>query len=142
MAQASAGDIVRVHYTGKMADGTVFDTSREREPLEFTLDEGRVIPGFEEAVRGMEPGEEKTVEIPPEQAYGPRSDAAIIEVDRNQVPENLEPKVGQQFQLQGAGGQVFPATVTKVSDKSVTLDANHPLAGETLIFDIELVEIV
>lgn len=141
MAEASDADTVRVHYTGKTEDGTVFDSSRDREPLEFTIGEGQIIPGFEEAVKGMEPGESKTVEVPPDQAYGMRSDEAVLQVQRDQVPEEIEPEVGQQLQLQGREGNTFPAVVTEVDEESVTLDANHPLAGETLTFDIELVEV-
>lgn len=141
MAQASAGDTVKVHYTGKLEDGTVFDSSRDREPLEFTLDAGQIIPGFEEAVEGMEEGEETTVEIPPEKAYGMHQEDAVMEFPLEQLPDEIEPQVGMQLQLQSANGQAFPARVTEVGDATVVLDANHPLAGETLTFDIELVEI-
>ncbi len=141
MAQASAGDTVKVHYTGKLEDGTVFDSSREREPLEFTLESGQIIPGFEEAVEGMEEGEETTVEIPPEKAYGMRQEDAVMEFPATELPDEMEPEVGMQLQLQGANGQAFPARVVEVGDETVVLDANHPLAGETLTFDIELVEV-
>ena len=141
MAQASAGDTVKVHYTGKLEDGTVFDSSREREPLEFTVDAGQIIPGFEEAVAGMKEGEEQTVEIPPEKAYGAHQDEAVMEFPMEQFPEEVDPEVGMQLQLQGADGQAFPARVVEVGDETVVLDANHPLAGETLTFDIELVEV-
>jgi FKBP-type peptidyl-prolyl cis-trans isomerase 2 len=141
MAQAASGDTVKVHYTGKLDDGTVFDSSREREPLEFTLDEGQIIPGFEEAVEGMEEGEETTVEIPPEKAYGPHQEDAVMEFPREQLPDEIEPEVGMQLQLQGQNGQAFPARVVEVGDDTITLDANHPLAGETLTFEIELVEV-
>ncbi|MGC9320297.1 MAG: FKBP-type peptidyl-prolyl cis-trans isomerase [Armatimonadota bacterium] len=141
MAQASDGDTVKVHYTGKLEDGTVFDSSREREPIEFTIDEGEVIPGFEDAVRGMEEGETRTVEIAPEQGYGPRQENAIFEVQRDQIPDEIEPEVGMQLQVQGQDRQPFAARVAEVGDETVTLDANHPLAGETLTFDLELVEI-
>lgn len=141
MAQAASGDTVKVHYTGKLDDGTVFDSSREREPLEFTLDEGQIIPGFEEAVAGMEQGEETTVEIPPEKAYGPHQEDAVMEFPLEQLPDEMEPEVGMQLQLQGQNGQAFPARVVEVGDDTVTLDANHPLAGETLTFEIELVEV-
>lgn len=141
MAQASAGDTVKVHYTGKLEDGTIFDSSREREPLEFTLESGQIIPGFEEAVDGMEEGEETTVEIPPEKAYGMRQEDAVMEFPVTELPDEMEPEVGMQLQLQGANGQAFPARVVEVGDETVVLDANHPLAGETLTFDIELVEV-
>lgn len=141
MAQAASGDTVKVHYTGKLDDGTVFDSSREREPLEFTLDEGQIIPGFEEAVVGMEEGEETTVQIPPEKAYGPHQGEAVMEFPLEQLPDEMEPEVGMQLQLQGQNGQAFPARVVEVEDDTITLDANHPLAGETLTFEIELVEV-
>lgn len=141
MAQARSGDTVRVHYTGKLNDETVFDSSTGREPLEFTVGEGRVIPGFEEAVAGMEVGEEKTVTIPSDQAYGTRREEMVAQVGRDQFPPEIDPRVGQQLQM-NREGQTFLVTVADVSDQSVTLDANHPLAGEDLTFDLELVEIV
>ena len=142
MPEARNGDTVKVHYTGMLEDGTIFDSSREREPLEFTIDEGQLIPGFEEAVKGMTPGETKTVEIPPEKAYGPRYEDAVLQVPRDRMPEGLDPQVGDQLQVQSTSGQTFPALVTEVTDKVVTLDANHPLAGKTLTFEIELVAIL
>ncbi len=138
---ASDGDTVSVHYTGTLEDGTVFDTSREREPLEFTLGEGQLIPGFEEAVRGMRVGQVKTVAIPEEDAYGPHRDDLVTVVDRDQLPEDLELEIGQQLQAQGADGIVTVVVVTDVSETSITVDANHPLAGKDLTFEIELVEI-
>lgn len=142
MAQAKSGDTVKVHYTGKLDDGTVFDSSADREPLEFTLGSGSIIPGFERAVLGMNLGESKTEVIPTDDAYGPHLDEMVVVVDRQQMPPEIEPQVGQQLQLQQQDGQVLPVVITDVSGASVTLDANHPLAGEALIFDIELVEIV
>ena len=141
MAQAKPGDTVKIHYTGKLDDGTVFDSSANREPLEFTLNEGQVIPGFDQAVMGMSPGESKTEKIPMDQAYGPRIPEMVIEVNRQQMPPDLEPEGGQQLQLQQANGQTIPVLVTEVTESKVTLDANHPLAGEDLTFDIQLVEI-
>lgn len=141
MTEAKDGATVRVHYTGKLDDGQVFDSSREREPLEFTLGGGQVIPGFEAAVRGMGPGEEKTVRIPADEAYGERRDDMVMVVERERIPENIEPDVGQQLQI-AQGGQVAVVTVTDVAEESVTLDANHPLAGRDLTFELELVEIV
>ncbi len=141
MAQAKQGDTVKVHYTGKLHDGTVFDSSIEREPLEFTLGEGNIIPGFEEAVVGMNSGEKKTVRIDSEKAYGPRRPEMEVEVDRQQFPEDLDPQVGQRLQVnQDAGGTMIVA-VTDVSDEKVTLDANHPLAGEDLTFEIKVLEV-
>jgi len=141
MAQAKEGDTVKVHYTGKLKDGTVFDQSAGKEPLEFTIGEGRVIPGFEEAVKGMEPGQSKTVEVSSEEAYGPRRDEMILQVDRSRLPEDLDPEVGQQLQSHQENGQTVILTVTDVSEQEVTLDANHPLAGQDLQFEIELFEI-
>ena len=141
MAKATAGDTVKVHYTGKLDDGSVFDSSRDREPLEFTVEGGQVIPGFDEAVAGMQEGEEKSISIPPEQAYGPRQEEAVMEFPREQLPSDMEPQEGMQLQLQSQDGQAFPARIVGVDEETVTLDANHPLAGETLTFDIELVEV-
>lgn len=140
MEQAKAGDTVRVHYTGRLDDGSVFDSSRGREPLEFTLGGGQVIAGFDDAVTGMAPGQEKTVTIPSEQAYGPRRDEMKVQVERSQFPSDIEPQVGQRLQM-SQGGQVAVVTITEVSDDQVTLDANHPLAGQDLTFDLELVSI-
>lgn len=141
MAQAKDGDTVRVHYTGTLDDGREFDSSRGREPLEFTLGEGQVIPGFEEAVAGMAPGDSKTVTIPADQAYGPRQDGLVLVVDRSQFPEHVDPQPGQQFQIM-QGDQVVVVTVASVSESGVVLDANHPLAGENLTFELRLQEIV
>ncbi|NBB74758.1 MAG: peptidylprolyl isomerase [Bacteroidetes bacterium] len=141
MAKAKEGDTVQVHYTGKLKDGTVFDTSEEREPLSFTIGEERVIPGFEKAVVGMEPGDTKTEELPPAQAYGEHREDMVMELERDQLPDNLEPKVGQQLQLRMQNGQEVPVVITELGEESVTIDANHPLAGKDLVFEIELVEI-
>ena len=138
MRRAQTGDTVNVHYTGTLADGSVFDSSRGREPLQFTVGSGGVIPGFDAAVAGMTVGEEKKVTIPADQAYGPHRADLMVEVDRARLPEDLEPAVGQQLQL-SRGGQVFVVTVRDVSDGSVLLDGNHPLAGEDLTFALELV---
>jgi len=141
MAQAKNGDMVRVHYKGTLKDGKVFDSSQGREPLEFTLGEGQVIPGFEEGVAGMSPGDKKTIRIPADQAYGEHHKELVLEVGRDQLPPDLNPQVGQQLQSQQPDGDVITFRVTEVNDKSVKLDANHPLAGEELTFDVELVEI-
>ncbi|MCL4533716.1 MAG: peptidylprolyl isomerase [Bacteroidetes bacterium] len=141
MAQAKRGDTVKVHYVGKLENGRVFDESTDRPPLEFTIGEGQVIPGFEEAVVGMEPGESKTIEIPAQKAYGPRQESLVFNLDRRQLPGDFKPKAGQQLQLRDGDGRSLVATVTDVGDAGVTLDANHPLAGEDLIFEIKLVEI-
>ncbi len=142
MVQAKDGDTVKVHYTGKLKDGTVFDTSIDRDPLQFTIGEGEIIPGFEEAIIGMSPGESRIAEVPADKAYGPHYEEMVLEVDRDEFPEHLEPEVGQQLQVRPADGRAIPVLVTDVSESSVTLDANHPLAREDLTFDILLVEIV
>ena len=142
MAQGEDGNTVKVHYTGKFEDGTVFDTSADRDPLEFTIGRGQLIPGFEQAVIGMSPGESKTVNIPADEAYGQHNAEMLTEVDRSQFPADLNPEVGQQLQLNRPDGQTVVVTVASVSESTVTLDANHPLVGKDLIFDIQLVEIL
>ena len=141
MGQAKAGDTVKVHYTGKLDNGTVFDSSADREPLEFTVGEGQVIPGFESAVIGMNPGDTKTTHIPADEAYGPHRPEMVIEVERAMFPTDMDPQKEQQVQIRQANGQSFIATITDVTEENVTLDANHPLAGKDLTFDIQLVEI-
>ena len=142
MTQAAAGDTVRIHYTGTLTDGTQFDSSSGRDPLEFELGSGQVIPGFDNAVDGMNVGDSKTVAIPPEEAYGVRHEQLVQEVPKSALPEELSPEVGMQLQSQGPDGQVMLLLVTEVADDTLTVDGNHPLAGQTLNFDIELVEIV
>lgn len=142
MAQAGTGDTVRVHYTGTLDDGTVFDTSSGREPLEFTIGSGQVIPGFEGAVNGMSPGDSETVKIPAEQAYGRHQEEMMLEVDRAQVPPELDPQVGERLEIKQQNGQSVPVTVTAITETLITLDGNHPLAGQALTFEIELVEVV
>ena len=142
MAHPRSGDTVKVHYTGRFGDGRVFDSSRQREPMEVTVGAGRVIPGFEEALTRMEPGEERTVTIPAEQAYGARRPDLMVAVNRTEFPEHIEPSVGQQLQVRQDDGQVAVVTIAEVSDEQVTIDANHPLAGEDLTFDLELVEVL
>lgn len=141
MTQAQDNTTVKVHYTGKLDDGTVFDSSRGRQPFEFTLGEGQVISGFEDAVRGMNIGDTKSVRIPPEQAYGPRRPEAVIELSRSQLPPNFSPEAGQQLNLRTQSGQEIKAIIVDVQDAHVTVDANHPLAGRTLHFDLELVAV-
>jgi peptidylprolyl isomerase len=140
MAAAKSGDRVKVHYTGKLEDGSVFDSSASREPLEFTIGGQEVIPGFENAVVGMNPGDSKTENIPVEQAYGPRRDDMVIRVDRKEIPEDISLQVGQRLRMNQEGHQII-VTVAQVTAEDVTLDANHPLAGQNLVFEIELVEI-
>lgn len=141
MTQAKVGDTVRVHYTGKLVDGTVFDSSSNRDPLEFAIGSGGIIPGFEQAVIGMNPGDSKTTHIPADQAYGPHRQEMVLVVEREQIPPDMDLQVGQQLQLRQENGYALPVIVTEVEEAQVTLDANHPLAGEDLIFDIQLVEI-
>jgi peptidylprolyl isomerase len=142
MTQAKQGDTVKVHYTGRLADGSTFDSSAETEPLKFTLGTGQVIPGFEGAVVGMEPGDTKTTTIPAGEAYGPYDDDMLLEVERTQFPAEMDPQVGQRLQVRQADGETFSVVVAGVEAESITLDANHPLAGQDLTFEIRLVEIV
>jgi len=142
MAQAKAGDTVRIHYKGSLDDGTVFDTSRGRDPFEFVLGAGMVIPGFDDAVTGMTVGDTQTVAIAPDQAYGPYHDDHVIEVTKDQIPEDITPEIGMGLQLHSNDGRQFDVVVAKIGDDTVTLDGNHPLAGKTLTFEIELVAIV
>ena len=142
MASAQAGDTVRVHYTGKLDDGTVFDSSAGSDPIEFVIGDHQVIPGFEDGVTGMAIGETKTITIPFDQAYGAYDDELVLDVPRDQFPDHITPEVGEALQLQQPDGNVITVIISEVSDESVTLDANHPLAGEDLTFDLELAEIV
>jgi FKBP-type peptidyl-prolyl cis-trans isomerase 2 len=142
LTRAERGDTVRVHYTGRLEDGTVFDTSRDRHPLQFPIGEGRLIPpGIQQALVGMRPGESKTVRIPMEEAYGPYRESLVVTVDRDRFPEHLDLQVGQTLEITSSTGQVTVVTVTDMSDSEVTLDANHPLAGQDLILDLRLIEI-
>ena len=141
-AVAKNGDIIKLHYTGRLTDGTVFDTSLGSDPLEFTLGQGQMIPGFEQAVIGMKVGESKTVTIPTEEAYGQRRDDLTLEIEKSRVPETIDPDIGMQLDLTQSDGSVLTVTIIEVSETTIKIDANHPLAGQDLIFDIELVEIV
>lgn len=141
MESAKRGQTVRVHYTGTLADGTVFDTSHGGEPLEFTLGSGQVIPGFDEAVAGMRVGEAKSVTIPADAAYGPHRGELLLAIERDQLPDEMDPEVGQTLQMSD-GRQTFPVTIREVGREQVVLDANHPLAGKDLTFDLTLVEVV
>jgi peptidylprolyl isomerase len=142
MAQAKNGDTVKVHYTGKLADGTVFDSSAQGDALQFTLGEGQLIPGFEQAVLGMSVGEEKTFTIPADEAYGAHNTDLVFAVDRSSLPSHITPAVGQRFQIRQQDGSVTAVMVSAVSDANVTFDANHPLAGKDLTFDIQIIEIL
>ncbi|WP_045222336.1 FKBP-type peptidyl-prolyl cis-trans isomerase [Desulfonatronum thioautotrophicum] len=140
MTQAQTGNQIKVHYTGRLDSGQVFDSSADREPLEFTLGQGQLIPGFEAAVTGMQAGDKKTVTIPAEDAYGPRQDELLFSVERSQLPDHIQPEVGQQLQV-NQEGQTAVVTISELTDTTMTLDANHPLAGENLTFDLEVVEV-
>lgn len=142
MTTAKSGDTVRIHYTGTLDDGTEFDSSSGRDPLEFALGGGQVIPGFDKAVDGMAVGDNKTVTIPPGEAYGERHDQLVQEVPKSALPEEIDPAVGMHLQSRSPEGQVMNLVVTEVAEASITVDGNHPLAGQALTFDIELVEIV
>jgi peptidylprolyl isomerase len=142
MKQVQVGDTVRIHYTGTLDDGTQFDSSAGREPIEFTLGEQSVIAGFETGVKGMQVGEQKTIHIPAEEAYGQRNEALVEEIPRQHFPQDMELQVGMQLQAQSPNGEHFNVVVTALSETTATLDGNHPLAGEALNFDLELVEIV
>ena len=141
MSQAKSGNTVKIHYTGTLDDGTEFDSSAGREPLEFAIGSGQVIPGFDSAVDGMTVGDSKTVTIPAGEAYGERHDQLVQEVPKTALPDDMKPEIGMQLQSQGPDGQVMNLQVTAVEVESITADGNHPLAGQALTFAIELVEI-
>lgn len=141
MSQAKSGDTVKIHYTGTLDDGTEFDSSAGRDPLEFELGGGQVIPGFDKAVDSMTVGESKSVRIEPEDAYGHRHDQLVGVVPKTALPEDLTPEIGMALQSQSEDGQVMHVTVIEVTDENITVDGNHPLAGQALSFVIELVEI-
>jgi len=141
MSQAKSGDAVKVHYTGKLTDGTVFDSSEGREPLAVELGAGQVIPGFEKGLMGMAVGETKTITIDPEEAYGQKREDLVVDVDKSNFPENIKPAIGERLQVKQPDGSVINVQITQIEGDKVTLDANHPLAGQTLVFDVELVEI-
>jgi len=141
MAQAKKGDTVKVHYTGKLHTGVIFDTSEGCDPLEFEIGSGSFIPGFEEAVEGMSPGESKTVKIPPEKGYGLYRDDRVITMDKKDLHLDVEPVEGTEVEICISDGSYVPAQITHVTEDKVTLDANHPLVEQELIFDIKLIEI-
>jgi peptidylprolyl isomerase len=142
MTQATTGDTVLFHYTGSLTDGTVFDSSDGRDPLRVTLGSGQVIRGVDDALVGMEPGEEKSVTLGADEAYGPRRPELLHEVDRTAIPPEVDVAIGKQLEGRDTGGQRLRLTVIDVADDKVTLDANHPLAGKDLKFDLQMVEIV
>ncbi|MDK9706538.1 MAG: peptidylprolyl isomerase [Desulforhopalus sp.] len=140
MTQARRGDNVKVHYTGKLSDGTVFDTSSGREPLSFSLGSGQVIAGFDEAVLGMTIGESKVVHIPIDKAYGERKEELVMQVPIEQVPPDLQPEIGLRLEMGGMNGEIVRVVVTEISKTHITLDANPPLAGKELTFELELID--
>ncbi len=141
MSKVKSGDTVKVHYTGTKTTGEIFDSSENREPLEFTMGTGQLIPGFEKAVEGLAVGESTKVTIPAGEAYGDKREDLVINVEKDKLPPEIKPELGQQLQIQQQDGNGIPVVITEVTESHVTLDANHPLAGEDLTFDIELVEI-
>jgi len=142
MQEAKKGDKVNVHYHGKLTDGSSFDSSEGREPLHFTVGEGQVIKGFDDAIISMKPGEKKTVKIPVLDAYGERNEDMVMEYPVSEFPDDMKPEVGMELQMGDNSGNVFPVVITEISGDVVLLDANHPLAGQDLVFEIELVSIV
>jgi len=141
MQQVQQGDKVQVHYHGKLTDGTTFDSSEGRSPLEFEVGSGAVIPGFDNGVMGMSVGDKKTINIPADQAYGPRVEELVMDFPKANFPPDMTPEVGMQLMMHNGSGQQFPVTIVDVKEETVTLDANHQLAGQELVFDIELVNI-
>lgn len=142
MAKAKSGDTVKVHYTGTLNNGQVFDSSKDRDPLQFTLGTGMVIPGFDAAVTDLSVGESVTKTIPVDEAYGPYQQEMVADIEKANIPADFELEVGQRLQMQAPGGEVMAVTITDMKDEMVTLDGNHPLAGQDLTFELELVEIV
>jgi peptidylprolyl isomerase len=142
MTEAKTGDVVRINYTGRLTDGTQFDSSEGKKPLEFTLGAGEVIKGLEAEVAGMSPGDRNTVTIPPELAYGDHRPEAVQNLDRSKLPGGIDVKVGTQLQARTSDGRILPITVVDLDETNVKVDANHPLAGQELVFDVELIEIV
>ena len=142
MAKAKEGDTVKVHYNGKLDTGVLFDTSEGSDPLEFKIGSGNLIPGFEEAVIGMSPGEKKTVKIPPEKGYGLYRDDRVIKVDKKDLPGDIVPAEGMTLEICASNGVMVPVQITEIEGSTITLDANHPLSEQTLTFEIELIDIV
>ena len=142
MAQAKIGDTVKIHFIGKMQDDTVVETSQERGPLEFKIGEGDVIAGLEQGVIGMQAGDKKSITISPEEAFGQPREDLVVDLNKNEIPEGIKLAVGIYLNIQATDGQEFKVKVVDIKDDTITLDANHPLAGATLIFDVELIEIV
>jgi peptidylprolyl isomerase len=141
MKQAKSGDKVKVHYHGKLTNGETFDSSAGRAPLEFEIGSGSVIKGFDEGVTGMAVGDKKTINIPAQEAYGPHNPEMVIDMPKDRFPEDMKLEQGMPLMMSNGSGQNFQVVVTEIREESVMLDANHPLAGKDLVFDLELVEI-
>ena len=141
MGRAKANDRVKVHYTGSLKDGTVFDSSVKRDPFEFTIGQSMVIPGFEDGVIGMNEGDTKMIAIPPDQAYGEYRGDLVGVIDRTRIPSNVNPEIGVVLQVRSPEGEMINVTVTDVTEAGVTLDMNHPLAGKELLFEVKLIEV-
>ncbi|MGD9413255.1 MAG: peptidylprolyl isomerase [Desulfobacterales bacterium] len=142
MVKAKTGDTVKIHFTGKMQDDKVVETSKERGPLEFKIGEGNVISGLEQGIIGMQVGDKKTLTISPQEAFGVPRQELMVELNKDEIPEGIKLAVGIHLDIQASDGQTFKVKVVDVKEDTITLDANHPLAGVTLIFDVELIEIV
>jgi len=142
MSVATKGNTVKVHYTGKLKDGTIFDSSKDKEPLEFIIGDGKMIKGFDVAVEGMKVGDDKSITIPSDEAYGEKREDMMLDVPLDQVPAEIKPEVGMDLSIQNQQGQPTPVKVVHVDESKITLDANHPLAGQDLVFDINLVDVV
>lgn len=141
MREVRNGDTIKVHYRGRLEDGTVFDSSEGRDPLQFEVGSGMVIPGFDKGVLGMTVGQKKTINIPVDEAYGPVQEEMYMEFPINRFPEDMKPEVGMSLNMSNGSGQAIPVVIAEVQDEVVILDANHPLAGEDLTFDLDLVDI-
>ncbi len=135
------GDRVQVHYTGKLQSGEVFDSSQGREPLDLTIGEGKIIPGFEQALLGMQTGDKKSFDLTPDQAFGERKDELVHVIQKEQIPSDIKLEIGMQLALEGQQKEPIPAQVVDISESTVTLDTNHPLAGKDIIFEVDVVEI-
>ena len=142
MANTKTGDTVKIHYTGSLSDGEIFDSSKDRDPMQFTIGSGQVIPGFDEGVQDMEPGDKKTITIDAQNAYGPVNPELVQKINKTEFKEDMKLEKGSRMQLNNGQGQTMVVTVADMDENSVTLDGNHPLAGKDLTFEIELVEIV
>ena len=141
MAEAKSGDTVKIHFTGKLQDETVIETSKDRDPLEFKIGDGNVIPGLEQGVIGMAAGDKKTIAISPEDAFGQPQEDLLVDINKSEFPKDVELKAGAYLNIESSDGKEFKAKVVEIKEEMVTLDANHPLAGATINYDVELIEI-